>query len=416
MAFLLASSVDKSDAFSVDDARKIEAEWDAKNALRPNLSNALNVAVIAYTVGKSEKAWKAIHAVLESVKDAEVPADLLGQVYMNAGMIYRGYGQLEQAARYIEKAWQLSKTGYGGLAYAEELLRAGKWLDGWRLHNLTRPTLEGAALGLGLGEEVRYWDGSTHPSSLLVINEGGAGDRINYTRFLSVLNERGINYKFFCFDALKPLYEQLPWLDGKLIGEHDKAEMSPPPSHWTTVFALPEALKITPETLPQFPTPFTAPRKELRLEGSGKPKYGLCWKAAELFQGGLTTRSLSEGQAMRIVSKTENYVDWVNLQHGHKMPYPVTNVPFHSWADTAEVISQLDAVVSVDTGTYHLAGAMDKPTTLLLSSNSDWKWGYDSEGEWDKWYPSVEVIRNGPSTQVQDFTNAIEQVIAHIKS
>ena len=412
MAFLLASSVESNDAFTVEKARGLEAEWDAKHALRPNLSTALNVAVIAYTIGKGEKARQAIEALLGEIDGENVPPDMLAQIYMNAGMIYRGFGELGTAAKLIEASWNCSRTGICGLAYAEELLRAGKWLEGWPLHNKTRPTLEGSALGLGLDSSCKYWDGTETPRSLLVINEGGAGDRINYSRFLPELDKLGIPYKFFCFDALKPLYEKLPWLDGKLIGEHDKFEMSPPPSHWTTVFALPEALKIAPETVPSFPTPFVAPRQELKLQGSGKPKIGICWEAAELFQGGLRVRSISAAQAMRLVAKTDDLVDWVSVQHGSQADYPIANVPFQTWADTAELLSQLDALVSVDTATYHLAGAMGVPTALILTSNSDWKWGYGGK---DIWYPSVQVFRNGPSTRAQDADFAINEIIAAIR-
>lgn len=414
MAFLLASSVESNDAFTVEKARGLEAEWDAKHALRPNTSTALNVAVIAYTIGKGEKAKAAIDALLADIQGKEIPPDMLSQIYMNAGMIYRGFGELDKAAKLIEMSWNCNRTGICGLAYAEELLRAGKWLEGWPLHNKTRPTLEGSALGLGLDSSCKYWDGSETPTSLLVINEGGAGDRINYTRFLPELDKLGIPYKFFCFDSLKPLYEKLPWLDGKLVGEHEKFEMSPPPSHWTTVFALPEALKITPQTLPQFPTPFVAPGKKRELVGSKHAKIGICWSAAELFQGGLRVRSITEAQAMRLVAKTDDLVDWVSLQAGVEAAYPIANVLTGSWSDTADVMSQLDAVVSVDTAVYHLAGAMDIPTALILTSNSDWKFRY--RGKLDMWYPSVRIFRNGPSTKAQDADHAINELISAIRN
>ena len=57
----------------------------------------------------------------------------------------------------------------------------------------------------------------------------------------------------------------------------------------------------------------------------------------------------------------------------------------------AGVLSNLDLIISVDTGTAHLSAAMGKPTWLLLPSNCDWRWGLESDGT--AWYPSMRLFR-----------------------
>ena len=45
-----------------------------------------------------------------------------------------------------------------------------------------------------------------------------------------------------------------------------------------------------------------------------------------------------------------------------------------SFADTAALIENLDLVISVDTSTGHLAGAMGKPVWLLNRFDTCWRW------------------------------------------
>ena len=46
----------------------------------------------------------------------------------------------------------------------------------------------------------------------------------------------------------------------------------------------------------------------------------------------------------------------------------------NDFSDTAFVVRQLDLVISVDTAVAHLAGALNRPTWLLLPQNADFRW------------------------------------------
>jgi hypothetical protein len=58
------------------------------------------------------------------------------------------------------------------------------------------------------------------------------------------------------------------------------------------------------------------------------------------------------------------------------------------FADTAAIVAGLDLVICVDTAIAHLAGALGKPSWLLLPHyKTDWRW---LEGRADSpWYPGV---------------------------
>jgi tetratricopeptide (TPR) repeat protein len=62
-----------------------------------------------------------------------------------------------------------------------------------------------------------------------------------------------------------------------------------------------------------------------------------------------------------------------------------------NFADTAALISTLDLVISVDTSTAHLAGALGKPVWILLPHAPDWRWLLRREDS--PWYPSARLFR-----------------------
>jgi ADP-heptose:LPS heptosyltransferase len=59
--------------------------------------------------------------------------------------------------------------------------------------------------------------------------------------------------------------------------------------------------------------------------------------------------------------------------------------------ETAAVLEALDLVISVDTAVGHLAGALGRPTWLLLAAVPDWRWMLDREDS--PWYPTARLFR-----------------------
>jgi Glycosyltransferase family 9 (heptosyltransferase) len=67
------------------------------------------------------------------------------------------------------------------------------------------------------------------------------------------------------------------------------------------------------------------------------------------------------------------------------------------FSDTAGLISQLDLVISVDTGVAHLAGALGKPVWILLTHAPDWRWLLDRDDT--PWYPAARLFRQSDSRE-----------------
>jgi ADP-heptose:LPS heptosyltransferase len=70
------------------------------------------------------------------------------------------------------------------------------------------------------------------------------------------------------------------------------------------------------------------------------------------------------------------------------------------------LIACLDIVITVDTSIAHLAGALGRPTWILLPHTPDWRWLTNRDD--NPWYPSVRLFR-------QDETRDYKGVIARVR-
>lgn len=392
------------EVMSQEYARQRIPELEKICSVRPNSLILADLAACYFTLNDPERALPLLEMAWGKNKKSGIG--------MNLAMVLKDLGRHEESFRAIEEAYWLDPEDfYIRLGYSEALLRAGFWKQAWKVADNARPTQQGAAYDLLLPRNVREWNGEPLPEGheLLVVNEGGTGDRFCYPRWLPELTKLGINWKFYPYDQLFEFYKRIFPAD-KLIADGSEIRAT----HWTTAFALPAKLECAgpnavPEPLKVIATPESIEKYRM-ARTDDLPIVGLCYSAAELFQGDRKVRSLTEGQAMRLICMTGDKVHWVSLQYGSKIPYPCTNLPFHTWDDTAGMIANMDAVVSVDTGVLHLSGSMGKTTACLLSGNSCWK--FAGKKPKHKLYPSATFYRN----EGLGMENALDRLITAIRS
>ena len=392
------------ESMSVAQSKQEIRGYESLVSTRPTPENIGNLAARYFTVDETEKAYPLARWAFESD-----PTNLF--LGINLAMILKDLGRHEESADVIYRVYhEHPEDFYARLAYAEALLKAGFWSKAWPIYDNARPTQQGAAQSIAIPLGVREWqDEIIQPGEkLLIINEGGTGDRFTYPRWIHKLTEMGIDWYFYCHEELYSIYARI-FPKERLIKEGTDVVMN----YWTTAFALPARLNATPNTVPEplLITPDPEIRKNLVINTpkDGIPTVGICWSAAERFQGDRKIRSLTEGQMMRLVTSTAYRVRWVSLQFGVKAPYPISNLPINSWEETIAIIDQLDGVVTVDTGVMHLAGAMRKPMSVLLSGNSCWK--FLKTGEKCVFFPTAKLYRN----EGYGFDNAIDKLVADIR-
>ncbi|MBV8781077.1 MAG: glycosyltransferase family protein, partial [Phycisphaerae bacterium] len=238
------------------------------------------------------------------------------------------------------------------------------------------------------------WDGQPLDGRRLLLHaEQGHGDTIQFVRYLPRIAERTGSGKMIleCQPRLLPLLKQLHGVDEFI----DAGTPLPEFDIQCPLLSLPWVLGETLESIPR-QIPYLYPDDELVKQWGerighdpGKVRIGIAWagsrsnfkdhhrsiRLAELAQ-------LFEIEGASFFSLQIDGRDEVAAERfGSLIDLTVDQTDF---AQTAACIAQLDMVISVDTALAHLAGAMGKPTFLLLSYSSDWRWLHAREDS--PWY------------------------------
>ena len=79
------------------------------------------------------------------------------------------------------------------------------------------------------------------------------------------------------------------------------------------------------------------------------------------------------------------------------------------FVETAALASCLDLVITVDTSVAHLAGALGRPTWVLLPYKPDYRWLLDRDDS--PWYPTVRLFRQ---TETREYASVLDRVRAEL--
>ncbi|HEY9836969.1 MAG TPA: tetratricopeptide repeat protein, partial [Vampirovibrionales bacterium] len=259
--------------------------------------------------------------------------------------------------------------------------------------------------------EVPRWEGSDLTGkTLLLYGEQGLGDTLQFIRYASLLAQQGIRVVAWVAAPLISVLKTVPGIEGV----SSKPEELEPFESWVPLMSLPRILGTTLTTIPAT-IPYLQPpaSRELPIESAGF-KIGIVWAgnpkhktdykrscSLNIFQPLLTVPgvqfySLQKGQAGET---------W----QGKNLPIHDLAPYLHDFGDTAAAISQLDLIITVDTSIAHLAGAMGKPTWLLLAYTPDWRWGL--EGSDSPWYPSLRLFRQQQPGNWQEVGDRIAETL-----
>ena len=253
------------------------------------------------------------------------------------------------------------------------------------------------------------WQGeSLAGQHLLIRAEQGFGDTIMLSRFFPALAATARKVTLCCKPALFPLFRNinvaLLALDAPVPGDLDFA---------VDQMSLPHILSVTAENIPGASGYLQADPRRCETVAAmlpKRPRIGLAW-AGNAGHDNDRRRSLPAGALAPLLEVVG--INFVSLQIGareHEYLLPLGAPAIRDYGDTAAIICQLDAVVSVDTSVAHLAGALGVPCQVLLSSACDWRWRLGRENT--AWYDSLSLHRQ---TKLDDWEGPIASVLEWLR-
>jgi hypothetical protein len=175
-----------------------------------------------------------------------------------------------------------------------------------------------------------------------------------------------------------------------------------PPFEWhCPLMSLPAAFQTSidsiPAQIPYLHVPAEAKKNAASLAWPDDGlRVGLVWSGNPLFpEDRLRSIPLSGFAPMLAL----HGVRFFSLQTGpaasqlDEVGEPITDLQaaIGDMADTTALIGKLDLVITVDTAVAHLAGALGKPTWVLLPFAPDWRWLMEREDS--PWYPTMRLFR-----------------------
>ncbi len=235
-------------------------------------------------------------------------------------------------------------------------------------------------------------DSQRGDETLLIIKEQGIGDMVMTARYVRHLKLNCIFRRVYML--VRPGWEELFQCVRAIDGVWSDIAKVPPFDFWVPALSL-LRVRNWPQVQPST-TPYL--RSDSMAAGYEHPwRIGLCWRGNPE-HGNDRWRSIPAELFCNTFAGLDNdyypHVGFYSLQqaeHNTGKPDFVREMEIHTLDRLADLISDMDLVITVDTAILHIAGALGVPVFALIASNPDWRWGVNTQVT--PWYPSVTLFR-----------------------
>ena len=341
--------------------------------------------------------------------------------FNNYGNVLRECGDPAGAVPFLQRSIQLAPdhpTAQFNLAVA--YLLAGDYARGWPQYE-TRWNYEHLAGTLPKFDQPRWTGQDIRDRTVLVIGEQGHGDNLQFVRFLSDIKARGARPVLVTDPALIPLFAGSGIDNTVAFGEP-----LPAFDYWIPIMSIPGVVGSTAENLARVQYYLTADavlqkRWQQVLGPKTRLRVGFCWS-------GRRDTWINRHKAMpfatmlALIRQNPGY-EWVNLQvdcteaeEAELVSAGVGSYPgsIKSFADSAALIMHMDVVLTVDTAVAHLAGALGRPTWVMLSQYAlDWRWLLNRDSS--PWYSTATLFRQPVMGDWRSVTDRIHKFLSWYK-
>jgi tetratricopeptide (TPR) repeat protein len=334
------------------------------------------------------------------------------KAYSNRGNCLDEMGRCDEALSSYKDALALQPDhvdAHWGTALNR--LRAGDLKTGWVEHEwrwkLRFLRIKQRHFGQPLWIGAEPIDGKV----LLLHNEQGLGDALQFCRYVPLVAARGARV---VLEIDAPLKELLSGLTG--VSHCISTGETPPDFDFhCPLTSLPLAFDTTLDTIPSA-VPYIsvgvhATDWRARLGSRNRPRIGLVWSGNPDHHND-RNRSVPLRSLLPLLDVDAQFIslqkdvrssDEVILRERSDILH--LGPELQSFVDTAALIEHLDLVISVDTSVAHLAGALARPVWILLPYVPDWRWLLDREDS--PWYPTARLFRQG---RTREWHSAVDEM------
>ena len=320
------------------------------------------------------------------------------QILTNRGHTLRRLDRTQEALASLEAA--LAKSSDFPEAHFEAALAhltLGDFKAGWNAYEWRWKTGAFADKRRAFRQPLWLGNAPLAGKTILLHAEQGFGDTIQFIRYAPLLKNSGA--RVLC-EVQPELMSLLAPFDG--IELVTKGAVLPPFDLHCPLLSLPLAFGTEPATIPAGVPYLKAPAARVahwrdRLP-PGSLRAGFVWSGSRAHKND-ANRSIALSPFEPLFANLP--FACFSLQHEmrdadrevlQRLPNLIDLGPeLSDFAETAAVISLLDAVVSVDTAVAHLAGALGKPVVILLPHAADFRWMRDRDDT--PWYRSAKLVR-----------------------
>jgi len=341
----------------------------------------------------------------------------------NLAYVYRKQGKMDQSIQAYEKALKVHPTNHHiRYGLAEAYLTIGDFEQGFELYESRWKRLPDTR-----NFSTRLWDGSDLTGKTILLRaEYGFGDTIEFIRYAAELKKMGSPR--IILEAQAPLISLLsrcPYLDQVIaLGSE-----LPAFDFQVPLMSLPAMCKTSLATIPAT-VPYLKTEQALEHHWAQKFahdtnfKIGICWQSGPYYDSFTSPLSKKNMQLEHFFPLTK--IPGVSVYSLQKMSKHLNSLPhgilIHElgddvdesngrFMDTAAVMKQLQLIITVDTATAHLAGALGVPVWVTLPLVPDWRWMQERSDS--PWYPSMRLFRQH---KAGDWESVIEQILAALQT
>ncbi len=391
-----------------------------------NLGNTLRM------LGDVEQADTCFQKALDGQPGYLSPLKNRGTLWIWAGEIEKGLASYRQALQLAPQDPELHRNL--GVIY----LLQERYAEGWPEYRWRWRCLPGGRPAYPFP----LWQGEDpQGKTFLLYPEQGIGDAIQFVRVCHTLHGAGARTILRCGGHLIPLFSAAPGID-MLIPDSvplSQLETGPIDYHASLIDVVDGWYGRTGELAtaagasgPDAPAylNISAPLVDYwrrALDASlprqaGRRRIGICWQGNPQHHADVY-RSIPLAEFRPLAQLAD--VSLISLQHGSgseqldrvDFAHAIARLPESidqsggAFLDTAAIIRNLDLVVTVDTSTAHLAGALGVPVWLLLGRVPDWRWL--QTGQTTPWYPNMRLFRQ---SQLGDWSDVLERVVSELRT